>query len=134
MEFIGTYILVLRKLVDVNKLYLTGDGRLVITRSARIFWISFWLVFLVMMTAYSGNLVAALATQHIKLPFTTIDELAEDMTYQITVSEGSALQSLLQVNNLCGFVKRRKKKRIIKKNIENRPMVDYMIDFIGLEI
>ena len=106
MEFIGTYILVLRKLVDVNKLYLTGDGRLVITRSARIFWISFWLVFLVMMTAYSGNLVAALATQHIKLPFTTIDELAEDTAYQITVSEGGALQSLLQVNILCGFVKR----------------------------
>ena len=53
--------------------------------------------------------MAVLATQHIQLPFTTIDELAEDTTYQITVSEGSDLQSLLQVNNLCGFEEEKRK-------------------------
>ena len=95
--------------MEVKKIYLTGEDRLMATRSARIFWVSFWLVFLVLMTRYSGNLVAVLATQHIQLPFTTIDELAEDTAYQITVSEGSALQSLLQVNNLCGFEEEKRK-------------------------
>ena len=42
--------------------------------------------------------MAALSTRHIELPFTTIDELAEDTTYQITMSEGGAHQTLLQVN------------------------------------
>ena len=74
------------------------------TRSARIFWVSFWLVFLVIMTTYSGNLFASLATQHIKLPFATVDELAEDTKYQITVSKGSAYQTLLQVKTIISFV------------------------------
>ena len=74
------------------------------TRSARIFWVSFWLVFLVIMTTYSGNLVASLATKHIQLPFTTLDELAEDTTYQITVLKGSAHQTLLQVKSIISSV------------------------------
>ena len=74
------------------------------TRSSRIVWVSFWLVFLVIMTTYSGNLVAALATRHIKLPFTTIDELAEDTTYKITISQGSSHQTLLQVKSIISSV------------------------------
>ena len=73
------------------------------TRSARIFWVSFWLVFLITVTAYAGNLVAALATQHVNLPFTTLEELAEDTEYKITVEEGSSHQTLLQVNTIISF-------------------------------
>ena len=74
------------------------------TRSARIFWVSFWLVFLVTMTTYSGNFFGSLATEHIKLPFTTIDELAEDTKYQITLPRGSAYQTLLQLKSIISSV------------------------------
>ena len=74
------------------------------TRSARIFWVSFWLVFLVIMTTYSGNLFASLAIQDIKLPITTIDELAEHTTYRITVGNGSAYQTLLQVKSIISSI------------------------------
>ena len=85
----------LRKIV-----FIVGEDKFIATRSARIFWVSFWLIFLVIVTIYSGNLVACLATQHIKLPFTSIDELAEDTTYQITISQRSSHQTLLQVKSI----------------------------------
>ena len=81
-------------------LFFLGEEQLIATRSARTFWVSFWLVFLVIVTTYSGNLVAALATQHIQLPFTTINELAEDTTYQVTIPGGGAFHTLLQVKSL----------------------------------
>ena len=50
--------------------------------------------------------MAALATQHVQLPFTTMDELAEDTSYMITMSEGGAHQTLFQVNILYRFAQK----------------------------
>ena len=50
--------------------------------------------------------MAALATQHVQLPFTTMDELAEDTSYMITMSEGGAHQTLFQVNIFYRFAKK----------------------------
>ena len=50
-----------------------------------------------MATSYSGNLVAALATQNVRLPFKTLDELAEDNLYTLKIRVGGVHQSLLQV-------------------------------------
>ena len=65
--------------------------------SARVFWMIFWVVSLVVVTTYTGNLVAALATQHTKLPFTTLEELAEDKDYSITTYKSGAHHTLFEV-------------------------------------
>ena len=49
-------------------------------------------------TAYGGNLVAALATQHVELPFRTLEELADDKEYSLTVRNASAAQTLFEVS------------------------------------
>ena len=52
-----------------------------------------------MATSYSGNLVATLATQNVRLPFKTLDELAEDNLYTLKIRVGGVHQSLLQVGS-----------------------------------
>ena len=52
---------------------------------------------LTIVTAYAGNLVAALATQHVELPFRTLEELANDKEYSLTVRNASAAQTLFEV-------------------------------------
>ena len=52
---------------------------------------------LVIMTTYGGNLVAALATQHVNLPFRTLEELANDKDYSLTTPNGSSVQALFEV-------------------------------------
>ena len=69
-------------------------------RATRLVHTSFWLVSLVIVTIYSGNLVAALATQNVKYPFTTVNELAEDTQYKIAVLAGGAHASFLQVTGV----------------------------------
>ena len=55
------------------------------------------MVSLVIVTAYMGNLVAAHVSQHVKLPFRTLEELAEDDQYSVTLSPGHAVKTLLEV-------------------------------------
>ena len=52
---------------------------------------------LFIVTTYAGNLVAALTTQHVKLPFRTLEELADDKEYSLTVRQGSSVQDLFEV-------------------------------------
>ena len=56
---------------------------------------------LVIVTTYTGNLVAALATQHVKLPFRTLEELADDKEYSLTAVQDTAVQSLFEVCIIC---------------------------------
>ena len=53
---------------------------------------------LVIVTTYAGNLVAALATQHVNLPFRTLEELADDKEYSLTTSRGTSVQALFEVS------------------------------------
>ena len=75
-------------------------------------------MFLVIVTTYSGNLVAALATQRVKLPFTTINELAEDTKYQITISKGGAHQTLLQVKSITSSIFCEKESKYVTQHRE----------------
>ena len=52
---------------------------------------------LVIVTSYTGNLVAALTAKDIRLPFRTLEELAEDTEYTLQVPRGSVHMTLLQV-------------------------------------
>ena len=52
---------------------------------------------LVIVTTYTGNLVAALTTQHVKLPFRNLEELADDKEYSLTVVQDTAVQVLFEV-------------------------------------
>ena len=76
---------------------MAGVDRLFRSTAARVVWMSFCLVSLIMATSYSGNLVAALATQNVRLPFRTLDELTEDNLYTLKIRIGGVHQSLLQV-------------------------------------
>ena len=64
--------------------FASGEGKIQTHCAARILWVSFWFMCLVIMTTYTGNLVAALATQHVELPFRTLEELADDKEYSLT--------------------------------------------------
>ena len=68
-------------------------------RAARVLWVSFWLVSLVIVTTYTGNLVAALTAKDIRLPFRTLEELAEDTVYTLMVTDSTIHLDRLQVSH-----------------------------------
>ena len=78
----------------------TGEDKEMDYRATRLIHTSFWLVSLVIVTMYSGNLVAALATQNVKYPFTNVNELAQDNQYKITARAGGAHINFLQVSGV----------------------------------
>ena len=62
------------------------------------------MVSLITVTSYCGNLVAALTTQHVHLPFKTLDEFAEDNKYSISLIKGSSVHTLFEVRYHSGPV------------------------------
>ena len=80
------------------KFIFVGANQLMRTRASRALWISFWMVSLVVATSYTGNLVATLSTQGARLPFRTLQELADDNTYSLTVTQSSIQMNVLQVS------------------------------------
>ena len=77
--------------------FVSAETNLPTHRTARILWVSFWFMSLVIVTTYAGNLVAALTTQHVKLPFRNLEELADDKEYSLTTRRGSSVQALFEV-------------------------------------
>ena len=59
-----------------------------------------WFLVVVLAATYSGNLVATLATRHVSLPFSTLNELVEDDTYQLSVTYGNVGHLVLEVDML----------------------------------
>ena len=52
---------------------------------ARVLTISLWMTLLVVSTTYQGDLIASLTTQRPSLPFTTLEEVAEDTQYTLLI-------------------------------------------------
>ena len=75
----------------------SGSESSVKGRAALALWLSFWLMSLVVVTTYSGNLVAALTANDVRLPFNTLEELAADTEYPLMVRYGNAQMGLMQV-------------------------------------
>lgn len=68
------------------------SGRLVIG--------TWWLVVLVVVTTYSGNLVAFLTFPKLEMPVTTVAELLENRAvYTWSLTQGSYLEQQLKVLN-----------------------------------
>nr|AMM70658.1 ionotropic receptor 93a [Heliconius melpomene rosina] len=64
--------------------------------SGRLVVGTWWIVVLVVVTTYSGNLVAFLTFPKLEIPVTTISELLESKTYTWSISKGSFLEMQLK--------------------------------------
>ena len=67
--------------------------------SARIFIGFMWLTFMVLMTTYTGNLIAFLTVSIEKLPANNLKELAEQETHDVGVMGGSSHELVFRVSN-----------------------------------
>ena len=56
-----------------------------------------WLTFLVVASTYTANLVATLATQKPKVPYKTLDEVAEDDGFTLLIRPHSIQRIVLEV-------------------------------------
>ncbi|XP_026496230.2 ionotropic receptor 93a [Vanessa tameamea] len=64
--------------------------------SGRLVVGTWWIVVLVVVTTYSGNLVAFLTFPKLEIPITTISELLESKTYTWSITKGSFLEMQLK--------------------------------------
>ncbi|CAH2084495.1 unnamed protein product [Euphydryas editha] len=64
--------------------------------SGRLVVGTWWIVVLVVVTTYSGNLVAFLTFPKLEIPVTTISELLESKTYTWSITKGSYLEMQLK--------------------------------------
>ena len=53
---------------------------------------------MILYATYSGNLMASLATEQIKLPFSTLEGLANQDEYTLIVYKGTVHELLFKVN------------------------------------
>ncbi|XP_071092607.1 glutamate receptor-like [Haliotis cracherodii] len=57
-----------------------------------IFYASWWLFCITIVAVYTGNLFAIVSVVKEKIPFSTIEELAENDDFQIIITKGSSIQ------------------------------------------
>ena len=74
-----------------------GNEWLPSAQSSRIVVSCTWIVLLVVTSTYHGNLIASLATKPVKLPFTTLNEVAMDTQYTVLIRPDSSQRTLLEV-------------------------------------
>lgn len=75
--------------------------------SGRLVVGTWWIVVLVVVTTYSGNLVAFLTFPKFEIPVTTVSELLERTSYTWSIKQGSFLETQLKVpfnTKICVFV------------------------------
>ena len=65
--------------------------------AARITMASCWLMYIILLTTYTGNLIAFLSVAKITLPVNNVKELAEQNTHQVGVLKNSGHQFVFQV-------------------------------------
>ena len=65
--------------------------------SVELVLIAFWVTYIALSAVYSGNLTATLAVRKVKLPFTTIEGLAQDQEYILVVLANSFQEQLYRV-------------------------------------
>ena len=65
--------------------------------SIRIMRIFYWLTVIILVATYSGNLTAHLAVEKFQMPFTTLQELADDNKYSLLILKSTSTETLLKV-------------------------------------
>ena len=70
--------------------HLTGYHFDLECHSARLVLASFWLTVLLLTAVYTGNLTASLAVSDVQMPFSTLDELAQDDQYILQIMDGTS--------------------------------------------
>ena len=89
---------------ELFKLIVTSPGGVVLPSngSGRYLVSSFWLVVLVVLCTYTANLMAQLAVEERRLPFTTLEKAVEDPEVMFYTHEWSAARSMLEVRTRRG--------------------------------
>ncbi|XP_067664738.1 probable glutamate receptor [Haliotis asinina] len=66
---------------------------------ARIFYASWWLFCITIIAVYTGNLLAIISVAKEKIPFDTMEELAENEDFKIIIRKGSSYEDMYKDNN-----------------------------------
>ena len=92
--------------VFTYSLYFPGGVELPNAQSVRFIIAFWWMLCLVLVATYSGNLIAFLTVYKAPEPFTTVNEMASQKHYAVSTVAGTALASTLRVSSLsnCLFV------------------------------
>jgi hypothetical protein len=80
--------------------YLSGAQITVRSLSSRFVFLFYWLTVIITLATYVGNLTASLAVRKVKMPFTTLHELARMDQYILTIRAGSIRETLFEVSNI----------------------------------
>ncbi|XP_067669738.1 glutamate receptor ionotropic, kainate glr-3-like [Haliotis asinina] len=76
-----------------------GSQHLPQNTSGRIFYESWWLFCIIIVAVYTGNLVAIMSVVKEKIPFNTIEELAENDDFKIIINKGSSHEDIYKYSN-----------------------------------
>ncbi|XP_067671871.1 probable glutamate receptor [Haliotis asinina] len=69
------------------------------TIPGRIFYASWWLFCIPIVAVYTGNLLAIISVAKEKIPFNTMEELAENEDFKIIIPKGSSYEDMYKNNN-----------------------------------
>ena len=82
---------------------LAGDVPMPKPQSGRVVYVSFYVLVVLLVALYAGNLTATLAVSDVRMPFDTLDELAKSNNYIFQVRVGAFREQIFRVGVCIGM-------------------------------